>query len=148
MPKPHNEPAGESECPIKGCSERVPVFTYRASSASDEKRRRFAGRLYCVCGKHGRVENQEFLLEHITWVKGKAPAADATSANRSPAGSAGASATAGTRSTGATKLPAADALGQSARVRPPVKRPAAAPVPPQEKPKQSDGGGWLPDYFK
>ena len=63
--KEAKKPIGRAPCPIKGCEETVPVFKYQG--ASDPARRRFAGRMYCSCPTHGRVENQEYLLEHIEW---------------------------------------------------------------------------------
>lgn len=60
-------PVGTVPCPIKGCDEIAAVFKYEGGP--DESRRRFAGRLYCVCPTHRRIENQEYLLEHIQWSK-------------------------------------------------------------------------------
>ena len=68
-----NEAIGTVECPHKGCSEPCAVFRFRERGASERSvaNRRFAGRLYGRCPKHGRFggdpgeqETQEYILTH------------------------------------------------------------------------------------
>jgi hypothetical protein len=127
--KAKNDPVGTSECPIKRCDKTVTVYRYRHAS-DDAKKRRFAGRLYCVCEVHGRVENQEFLLEHIQWAKGQsATGADASGASKPP---------------------------PSPPVKTPVKQ-ASRPVqgnsstrqtPAAPEPAPESKSSWLPEFFK
>jgi hypothetical protein len=122
--KEKNAPVGTSECPIKNCAEVVPVFKYRDASG-DTKKRRFAGRLYCVCPVHSRVENQEFLLENIKWQDEKKDASDAPPP--------------------VAKAPVQPVKPQASS---PVKTPektVPAPVTP-ETPKAPDA--WLPNFWK
>jgi hypothetical protein len=111
-------PVGSSECPIKKCTLSVPVYRYRGAS-TDDKRRRFAGRLYCVCPAHGRVENQEFLLENITWHANEKPPADAGAAT--------------TAATTTRPTPAAA-----------PRRPPSTPA----QPSTPAAAGWLPEFWK
>lgn len=121
-----NTPVGTSECPIKNCTQTVDVYRYRGA-AGDPKKRRFAGRLYCVCPVHARVENQEYLLEHMKWSDPKKDAEN-KSVDASPP---------------VTTAPVA-----------PVKQQAQFPVPPKASPvpivqssppKKSEP--WLPDFW-
>ena len=127
------EPVGDAECPIKGCAEAVPVFKYEAASG-DTKRRRFAGKLYCSCPIHGRVENQEYLLEKITWRDGKKDTGNASNASPSPE----------------TKPPEPT---RAAPVKPAPEtppKPAPRPAPkakPQEQAKEPKRSSWLPDFW-
>jgi hypothetical protein len=121
--KEKNKPVGTSPCPIKGCGLTVKVYKYRSRS-DDPAKRRFAGRLYAECEKDGRVENQEFLLEHMKWDE--------------PAG--------------ATEAPAAPVAAPEPKPQPtraaPARpeKPAAAPAgePKTNKPSNS----WVPEFFR
>lgn len=130
MAREKNAPVGTSECPIKGCSEITNVYKYRSAS-DDASKRRFAGRLYCVCAVHGRVENQEFLLENIKWQEARNDGASTRQDAPSPA-------------------PKAPAPPVKANASPPAKSPekhASAPVTTQQdQPKKASG--WLPEFFK
>lgn len=130
MTREKNAPVGTSECPIKGCSETANVYKYRSAS-DDASKRRFAGRLYCVCPVHARVENQEFLLEHIKWDEGKKESESARQDASPPA-------------------PKAPAAPVKVSASPPVKTPAKPASPPvttqQDQPKK--GSAWLPEFFK
>lgn len=82
MSKPRNPQKGTCPCPVKGCTHEVPVYTFTARS-DDETRRRFAGRLYGDCPRHGRFGADgkegmtEYFLENATlWRDGKNPAGD------------------------------------------------------------------------
>ena len=113
---------GESECPLKNCKDTATVHRYR-ETATDPKLRRFAGKLYCICPTHGRVENQEFLLERMKWYDGKKDASDAS-----------------------PPAPKAPAPPVKAPPVPPAKTPekqAPAPV----TPPASKSEAWLLDYF-
>src|SRR4051812_19369084 len=81
--KEKNQPVGTSPCPIKGCELITKVFKYRSRS-DDPAKRRFAGRLYCECEKHGRVENQEFLLESMKWDEEKKRPVEPSAPVRAP----------------------------------------------------------------
>ena len=127
--KEKNAPVGTSECPIKKCGETANVYKYRSAS-EDANKRRFAGRLYCVCPVHGRVENQEFLLEHIKWDE---PKNDDTAA----------------RQDASPPAPKAPVQPVKSSPPPPVKTPAKqapAPVAKDQKPKEDSS--WLPEFFK
>jgi len=56
MPTPKNAAIGKVECPVKQCAEACEVFRYRERGDSDKSvaNRRFAGKLYGRCPKHGR----------------------------------------------------------------------------------------------
>ena len=123
--KAENLAVGSSPCPIKDCAEAVDVFKYRTAAGVDEKRRRFAGRLYCVCPKHGRVENQEFLLEHVKWTNEKSTAA-ATSSSSPP-----------------TPAPIPTSSSPPTRAPPPRAPPPKVTAPPAEQ-----LSSWLMDYGK
>lgn len=135
---PRTDAVGKSECPIKGCKLSVPVFKYRERTPGDSTKRRFAGRLYCHCPTHGRVENQEFLLEHIEWSSGTPPE-NARAAPPAVDAAAGAPI-----AVSRARSPVAAPVKAPARA--PVKPPAAAPVVTQEKPKKSSD--WLPEFWK
>jgi len=126
-----NEPVGDAECPIKNCAESVPVYKYRGAS-SDPKRRRFEGRLYCVCPVHGRVENQEFLLERIKWRDGKN--GEVATAKSEPASSA---------TVKPTPQPTTTTVARRTTTTPPTSQPTPAPAPETEKPKKSS---WFQEY--
>lgn len=68
-----NEAIGTVECPHKGCTESCPVFRFRERGETEKSvaNRRFAGRLYGRCPKHGRFggdpgerETQEYILNN------------------------------------------------------------------------------------
>lgn len=121
-----NPSVGTVACMVKNCSETAEVFKYRASS-DDKAKQRFAGRLFCVCPKHGRIENQEYLLEHIQW--SDKPAAPAASPAPAPAPAS---------SSPSSAPPASSSPPRPAA--PAAVKPAAAPVKPRPSP-------WLPDYW-
>lgn len=58
-----NDSIGTCPCPFKGCELVTSVFKFRGRS-DNPARHRYAGRLYCVCSKHGRIESQEWILEN------------------------------------------------------------------------------------
>jgi hypothetical protein len=68
MPKARNPQIGECPCPARGCELRAQVFRFQGTG--DEKRRRFAGKLYGDCSDHGKFgadgkpAMQEYLLEN------------------------------------------------------------------------------------
>lgn len=133
MSKPDKAPIGDAPCPIKGCAEVVPVFKYEG--ASDPARRRFAGRMFCRCPTHGRVENQEYLLENIVW-------RDASSDAKKPVNHASNASPASTQVTPASK-PAAPTKPARAPTPAPASKPEPEPEP--ERAKKSD---WFPEFFK
>lgn len=68
-----NEAIGEVECPHKGCSVVCKVYRFRerGDSPVSVANRRFAGKLYGDCGKHGRFggagsdqATQDYILEN------------------------------------------------------------------------------------
>jgi hypothetical protein len=70
-----NEAIGAVECPTKGCSERCDVFRFRERGESEKSiaNRRFAGKLYGRCPKHGQfgggagdTEMQEYILCNVS----------------------------------------------------------------------------------
>lgn len=69
-------PVATVDCPVKGCNETANVYKYAARS-EDDKRRRFAGRLYCRCATHGKLDCNEYILdsESTKW-DGEKPKAD------------------------------------------------------------------------
>jgi len=78
-----NAAIGTVECPFKHCTEHIPVFKFR-KRAPDEKLTRHAGKLYAECPKHGRINDQEYLLSNAKLdspaeKNAAAPAAPATS---------------------------------------------------------------------
>ena len=79
MSAPKNQPIGTCPCPFKGCEAETSVFKFRGRS-DNPARHRYAGRLYCVCPKHGRIESQEWILENArietAAVSSAAPVAD------------------------------------------------------------------------
>jgi hypothetical protein len=125
MSRVKNEPVGDCECPIKGCTKSVAVHKYRDASG-DPLKRRFAGRLYCICEAHGRVENQEFLLEYMTWRnQNAAPVAALQDESRTPA-----------------QAPVTPAKAPEPSESKTPAKPAPAPVVTPAKPH------WLPEFFK
>lgn len=122
-----NAPIGEVECPHKGCAILCNVYRFRARG-QDEKRARFAGKLYADCPTHGRIgadgraATQEYILCHAKMFgpEGAAPAA----AGPAPASSEKASAS--------TPISKPSATSSS-----PVKTPATSP-------EKSKGSPWLP----
>lgn len=52
-----NQPIGSVTCPIKDCNEKCDVFRYRERGAEPRSiaNRRFAGKLYVRCARHGRI---------------------------------------------------------------------------------------------
>lgn len=88
MPKEKNTAIGEMECPFRGCTCRASVHRYRERSA-DDKKRRFAGRVYAICERKHRCEDQDFILENATiWGATKntesAPAPDLSAPVKAP----------------------------------------------------------------
>ena len=65
MAKEKNPAIGEMPCPFAGCQCKASVHRYRERSA-DEKMRRFAGRVYAVCERKHRCEDQDYILENAT----------------------------------------------------------------------------------
>lgn len=122
MPK-RNESIGSVECPMKSCNESCDVYRYRERGESEKSvaNRRFAGRLYGRCSKHGRFggdpgeqEMQEYILANA---KMKAPGA-------------------GDRQPAPAKSPALVAAPAPAR------KVAAPPNPPARTPATATVGGW------
>lgn len=73
MAAKRNEAIGTVECPAKGCSEACDVFRFRERGESEKSiaNRRFAGKLYARCSKHGTfgggagdADMQEYILCH------------------------------------------------------------------------------------
>lgn len=58
-----NKPIGTCPCPFRECTETVPVFRYR-SRTDDPAKQRHAGRLYLMCPKHRKSEDQEWILNN------------------------------------------------------------------------------------
>lgn len=110
-----NQPIGTCPCPVKGCELETKVFRYRQRSEL-EYRRRLAGLLYVVCDEHGRMQPQEFILEHATIEAQDEPAPPAPAPKAEPA-------------------PADD---------PPAapRRPAAPRTPAPRRPASQGGNGW------
>lgn len=135
-----NEPIGEVECIAKGCELTVPVFKFQARE--HEQMRRFAGKVYARCPKHGRfggdpadVDTQEYILSkgRIWGDRKSAGTQPAEPANPSPAVPA----------KSAEKLPAKPAAASSkAPARPATKKPAA----PAKEPAAPAPSGW--GYFE
>ncbi len=74
------EPVGTCPCIAKGCDELAKLYRFGARS-DDERRRRFAGKLYAVCpaghsfGRNG--DSQEYILsEGKVWGVNDGPAAE------------------------------------------------------------------------
>lgn len=134
MSKADKASIGTAPCPIKGCVEVVPVFKYEG--ASDPARRRFAGRMYCRCSTHGRVENQEYLLENLTWH-------DASKSEKTT----GNDASNASRPDPITQRPAPTAKQSAAPTQRPAPMPAATPASKSE-PEAPKSSGWLPEFFK
>lgn len=65
MPREPNTPIGTCPCPTKGCELTAKVYRYRQRNDMPG-RARHAGKLYVVCTDHGRLDPQEFILEHAT----------------------------------------------------------------------------------
>lgn len=125
MPK-RNESIGTVECSHKGCTEQCSVFRFRERGETEKSiaNRRFAGRLYGRCPKHGRFggdpgeqEVQEYILANA---KMHAPGA----VDRQPA---------------PAKAPASPNKSQSQNVRPPARSPANAPA---RSPAAKVSNGW------
>jgi hypothetical protein len=84
MTAKRNESIGAVECPAKGCSEACAVFRFRerGETAQSIANRRFAGKLYARCPKHGTfgggagdADMQEYILCHAKMhAPGAAPA--------------------------------------------------------------------------
>jgi hypothetical protein len=77
-----NEPIGTVPCPMTGCTESCNVFRFRerGDSAKSIANRRFAGKLYGRCPKHGQfgggagdIDMQEYILCQM---KAHGPAGD------------------------------------------------------------------------
>lgn len=123
-----NEAIGTVECPAKACSERCDVFRFRERGESEKSvaNRRFAGKLYARCPKHGQFgggagdsEMQEYILCNASM---NAPAAGAGDRQPSPA------------SAPAKKTPATPAKSPA----PPVVRQASSsPASAKESPERT-----------
>lgn len=122
-----NESIGHVECPHKGCTEQCQVFRFRERGETEKSiaNRRFAGRLYGRCPKHGRFggdpgeqETQEYILANAQ-MHGPGDAGE-----RQPA---------------PEKTPATPSRSQSQNVRPPARPPANAPA---RSPARVSNGGW------
>lgn len=64
---------GKVECPVKLCTEQCEVFRYRERGEDSRSiaNRRFAGKLYCRCPKHGQfggatgdADMQDYILKN------------------------------------------------------------------------------------
>ena len=124
MPKEKNPAIGEMPCPFAGCTCKASVHRYRERS-SDEKMRRFAGRVYAVCERKHRCEDQDYILENAT-IWGAAKSADAAPepAPAAPEKTA--------------EKPAAAPVKQS-----PAPAPKPAATSPVTQPVQRKGWGWF-----
>lgn len=129
---PRNESIGTVECPHKACTEQCQVYRYRERGDSEKSvaNRRFAGKLYGRCPRHGKFggdpgeqDTQEYILNNATM---HAPGAG--DRQSSPAKSpAVAPAVAGAAAVTKRATPASS----------PAKPPATAPAA-----KPSNGLGW------
>lgn len=99
---------GTCPCPFQGCELTASVHKFRARS-DNPARHRYAGRLYCLCPKHGRIESQEWILENAKITNGgDQPANGAEAAEKAaPAKPAAASSTARSQKT----IPAKEGRG-------------------------------------
>jgi hypothetical protein len=118
-----NEAIGTVECPVKGCTEQCSVFRFRERGDSEKSvaNRRFAGKLYGRCTRHGRFggdAGDDAMQEYIeTNSKKITPAAG--DGRPSPA-----------------KTPASAPAAPAARsARAPAKTPASSPA-------KAANGGW------
>lgn len=75
MPKEKNIQIGEVTCPYKGCTQTAAVFRFRERS-DDPKNRRFGGKLYARCPRHGLIHDNDGLLDGANiWGPSDKPAA-------------------------------------------------------------------------
>lgn len=128
-----NKAIGEVECPIKNCAIVAQVFRFRESGVSKRSivNRRYAGKLYGICSKHGRfagdsgdAEMQAYILEHAKIWAPSAPAAPAEQPGHVPA--------AVEKQTAAK--PSAKSKPQAARSSAPQAKPPAEPEQSKRKP--------------
>lgn len=66
MQAKRNESIATIACPFRDCERVAKVFKYAARS-DDDKRKRFAGKMYGRCELHGKFDDQEYILEYIQW---------------------------------------------------------------------------------
>lgn len=123
-----NEAIGTVECPTKSCSERCDVFRFRERGESEKSvaNRRFAGKLYGRCPKHGQFgggagdsDMQEYILCHASM---HAPTNVAGDRQPSPA------------TTPAKKMPATPAKAPASPV---VRQASSSPASARESPERS-----------
>lgn len=119
-----NEPIGTVECPVKGCTEECSVFRFRERGADERSiaNRRFAGKLYGRCQRHGRFggdAGDDSMQEYIETNAKKLTPAAAGDGNQPPAKSPAKS---------STRSPAG-----------PARRPA---TPPASSPAKSSSWSW------
>lgn len=71
MSREKKQAIGEVECPRKGCDLKAQVFKYRTQAKADTAIR-FAGRLYCVCEKGHRCDDDEYVRSNAhLWSPGE-----------------------------------------------------------------------------
>lgn len=60
--KERNQPIGEVDCGHRSCDLKAKLYKYRKQAQQDGKSR-FAGKLYAICERGHRCEDQEYLLD-------------------------------------------------------------------------------------